>query len=213
LGGQLPNSTNHDPTDIMGKSHPIINVPAKKVYYTPHKPAPTVTFYHEEHIELFGLRCVNCHRQENCNYCHDIDKPVRPAKSQEEVHAVCSGCHQTDGCNKCHDTRERPGFTHASTGWPLNRYHNSLDCRACHPTGRKIAKLNRECTTCHNWNAETFAHEVTGLQLDEIHAQIDCADCHTGNKYSAAPACASCHDDNRSVKAKPPGKFIKVAAR
>jgi len=213
VNGKEIQNTNHDPTDIMGKSHPIINVPNRKIYYTPYKAGPTVTFYHQEHIDLFGLRCVNCHSQENCAYCHDIDKPARPAKSQEEEHAVCSGCHKTDSCKKCHDTREKPAFTHASTGWPLNRYHTDLACRACHPTGKQIAKLSNECTACHKWNSETFQHAVTGLQLDDTHAGMDCIDCHTGNKFGAVPDCSSCHDDNRSHKAKPPGKYVKVASR
>jgi hypothetical protein len=213
VNGSSLENLNHDPTDIMGKSHPLIHVPNKKIYYTPHKAGPTVTFYHQEHIDLFGLRCVNCHSQENCGYCHDIEKPFRPAKSQEEVHAVCSNCHSTDKCDKCHSSKEKPAFTHASTGWPLNRYHDDLACRACHPTGKQIAKLRPECSACHKWTRETFSHEVTGLQLDEIHLEMECADCHSGGKYSVPPDCSSCHDDNRSHKSRPPGKFIKVASR
>jgi len=213
LDGDSLKNGGQDPTDIMGKPHPIINVPSKKVYYTPYKAGPTVTFYHQEHIDLFGLRCVNCHRQENCIYCHDIDRPARPAKSQAEMHALCSGCHQSDPCIKCHDTKEKQAFTHVSTGWPLNRFHTELACRACHPTGKQIAKLNTECMSCHKWDNESFQHAVTGLQLDEIHAEISCTDCHTGGKFNNSPDCSSCHDDNRSAKTTPPGKYIKVAAR
>jgi hypothetical protein len=131
----------------------------------------------------------------------------------EAVHAVCSACHSNDACVKCHDAKEKAAFTHASTGWPLNRFHESLSCRACHPTGKLISRLNRECTACHNWRRDSFQHELTGLQLDEIHVELDCADCHLKSKFGESPACSNCHDDNRNPQTNPPGKYIKVASR
>ncbi|MEW6050112.1 MAG: cytochrome c3 family protein [Candidatus Zixiibacteriota bacterium] len=199
-----------DSTDIMGSAHPIITEPVKKVYQTPYQQGPVVTFQHKEHIDLFGLRCVDCHKKENCSYCHDIDKPAKLAKTQEEVHAVCNDCHGKAVCDKCHDNRERPGFNHESTGWALGTYHEDLVCRACHPTGKRIVKMNNQCSNCHSgWNPANFKHAVTGLRLDEIHAEVDCTDCHAQRKFDAPPTCSGCHDDNRHFKDQPPGEYVK----
>ncbi len=198
-----------DMSDIMGAAHPKLTEPDTKVYQTPYEKGPVVTFFHKEHIDLFGLRCVDCHKQENCSRCHDLQAPVKVAKTQEEMHTLCNDCHKSDPCAKCHGTEQKTGFTHARTGWPLNRYHADLDCRACHPTGKQIARLNNSCGSCHaGWTQANFKHAVTGLQLDEIHREIDCTDCHTNRQYSAAPNCAGCHDDGRSAKDVPPGEMI-----
>jgi len=210
--GEALTGNTSDRTDIAGIAHPIITEPEMKVYYTPYESGPVVTFYHQEHIDLFGLRCVDCHQEENCAYCHDLKKPANLRKTEEEIHAICSGCHSTHKCSKCHDTLEKPAFSHADTGWPLNKFHRRLDCRACHPTGKRIAKLNNACTNCHEgWNQETFAHAAIGLQLDEVHSEIDCGDCHIGKKYQDEPECSSCHDDGRDYKENPPGKRIETA--
>ncbi len=199
-----------DPTDIMGASHPVITVPLKRVYTTPYKLGPVVTFQHKEHVDLFGFKCTNCHAKENCGNCHDIQKVAYTQKTQEQVHAICNDCHRSDQCSKCHDTQERPGFTHNKTGWPLNPYHNKLDCWACHPTGKRISKLNRMCSNCHaGWNQENFRHAVVGLQLDEVHSQLECTDCHAEHKYDENPKCDSCHDDGRTADKAPPGMRVK----
>lgn len=206
LPGKELAKTGDDSTDILGRSHPVITTPAKKVYDTPYKDGPVVTFQHKEHIDLFGFRCVDCHRQEGCSYCHDIQRAAATNKTQEQVHAVCNNCHKTDACVKCHDTKERPGFSHNQTGWPLNPYHNTLDCWACHPTGKRISKLSPMCVNCHaGWNQENFKHAVTGLKLDETHSQMDCTDCHANRKYDADPVCSDCHDDGRTAATAPPG--------
>jgi hypothetical protein len=208
--GKQMSGTIADSTDVMGKSHPLITPPVTKVYRTPYAKGPVVTFFHKEHIDLFGLKCVDCHKQENCSYCHDLKPAERKPRTQVEIHAVCSDCHKTDECSKCHGTKEKPAFSHAITGWPLNRFHKGLDCRACHPTGKKIARLNNQCASCHaGWNQANFSHAVTGLILDENHREMDCTDCHTDRKYNEPPSCSGCHDDNRSYKDAPPGSPAK----
>ncbi len=198
-----------DLSDIMGVAHPRITEPDIKVYQTPYDPGPIVTFFHKEHIDLFGLRCVDCHKQENCSRCHDLQQPVKTPKTQEEMHALCNDCHKSDPCAKCHDSKQKPAFTHAVTGWPLSRYHQDLDCYACHPTGKRIARLKSGCGNCHGgWNQLNFKHAVTGLQLDEIHREMECTDCHADRQYGAAPTCSGCHDDGRSANDAPPGEYI-----
>jgi len=199
-----------DSTDILAVAHPVITEPDIKTYHTPHVSGPVVTFFHREHIDLFGLRCVDCHRQENCSRCHDLQKPNgTPAHSAKDTHALCNDCHREDACSKCHDTKQRPTFQHASTGWALSRFHSELDCRACHPKGRRIARLDSSCNSCHGgWNTANFRHAVTGLQLDETHRELDCEDCHTERRFSEAPNCGSCHDDGRTSAELPPGKVV-----
>ena len=198
----------------MGISHPVIPEPDKRVYHTSFDDGPVVTFYHKQHIELYGLRCANCHQKENCSYCHDLAQKVNIKKSMEEVHATCNNCHSDDRCARCHDTGEKPAFTHASTGWELNEYHVELNCRSCHPTGRKIGRLDKTCRTCHGgWNQENFDHTVTGLRLDEIHIEADCADCHTDEQYDREPSCADCHDEEHNTRNAVPGERIKMTKK
>ncbi|HEX9750972.1 MAG TPA: cytochrome c3 family protein [candidate division Zixibacteria bacterium] len=203
------------PTDnglsgMLGSAHPRIAAPDIKVYETPYQPAPVVTFFHQEHIDLFGLRCVDCHQKESCSNCHDVLKPAQVvAKTPEQVHAVCNDCHRQDACAKCHDNAQRPPFTHASTGWPLNRFHASLECSSCHASGQRITQLDRACTGCHgDWTQESFAHAVTGLRLDELHGEFDCEGCHSERRFDVVPTCSSCHDDERNAYDVPPGERI-----
>lgn len=200
-----------DPTDIVGRAHPPIESPVKRVYRTPYAAAPIVTFQHKEHSNLFGFRCVDCHSKESCTDCHDWRKSASaPARSQTEVHALCNDCHERDPCAKCHDTQERAGFTHNRTGWPLNPYHQRLACWACHPRGKDFARVDRMCTGCHgSWSPENFKHAVTGLRLDEMHAELDCGQCHRDRRYDEDPVCSDCHDDGRTAESAPPGVMGK----
>lgn len=197
-----------DPTDIVGRAHPPIESPVKRVYRTPYAAAPIVTFQHKEHSSLFGFRCVDCHSQESCTSCHDWRKSAAaPERSQAEVHALCNACHAQDPCAKCHDTKERAGFTHNRTGWPLNPYHQRLDCWSCHPRGKDFKRVNRMCASCHGaWSPENFQHAVTGMRLDEMHSGLDCTQCHKDRHYDADPTCSDCHDDGRTAENAPPGE-------
>ncbi|MDH4158322.1 MAG: cytochrome c3 family protein [candidate division Zixibacteria bacterium] len=200
----------YDSTDFIGISHPVITTPSKKVYHTNFEDGPVVTFFHDEHVEMFEIKCVGCHKQENCSDCHDLAHKVGIHRVMVEDHAACYACHQDDECSKCHDTKEKAAFSHASTGWPLNRFHQDLNCRACHPTGKKIAKLNRQCTACHGiWSRNNFRHAVTGLVLSEVHVEAECSDCHAGLKYDQAPTCTNCHGEGEvDPKETPPGEFV-----
>lgn len=210
IPGKASATEGMDTTDIIGVPHPIMTEPVKNVYNTPYAKGPIVTFKHKEHIELFGLKCANCHQKENCTYCHAEEKPASLVKTDAEIHSICTGCHRNDDCKLCHDKKERRPFSHASTGWALNGYHQKLDCRACHPTGKRISRLDNNCAACHGgWNQENFRHTVTGLELDETHHQAECSDCHVGRNYAAKPDCSGCHDDGRSPKTAPPGRYIK----
>ncbi|MCD6248982.1 MAG: hypothetical protein J7J98_01455 [candidate division Zixibacteria bacterium] len=199
---------NTDVSDIVGISHPVIHVPTSKIYHTPYEPGPIVTFYHDEHVDLFGFQCVDCHVEENCGYCHDLTHPKNLVKTEEEKHEMCVQCHQINNCGHCHDTKRKPAFSHASTGWPLNQYHDKLDCRACHPTRKKIGRLDRHCNSCHGgWNQQNFRHAITGLILDENHIEWECTDCHPDNQYNKQD-CSGCHDDDITPENHIPGKHV-----
>lgn len=205
-----------DTTDILGIAHPVIEEPTKRIYHTPYPDGPMVTFYHEEHVQLYGLPCAGCHQDENCSRCHDISRArpnpenVTDLQHMEEVHSVCNGCHGDDKCMKCHDTKEKPPFTHATTGWPLNRFHQKLGCRSCHPTGKPISRLDNRCQTCHGgWNRENFNHVVTGLRLDEIHVEFDCENCHIDRQFDKKPTCIECHEEERDPREFTPGEYVK----
>ncbi len=198
-----------DPTDILGISHPVITVPTKKVYDTPYDKGPKVTFYHNEHVDLFDLKCVDCHQEENCGYCHHLGKTTPVVKTMEEVHSICNDCHLEDKCSKCHGYEEKPPFTHDVSGWHLSKYHTDLECRNCHPTGKRISTMNGDCTNCHaGWNQSNFRHSVVGLQLDETHLEFECEDCHADLHYHQTPTCDNCHDDDHNYKKEPPGERL-----
>lgn len=204
-----------DTTDIVGVKHPPITVPDKWVYQTSYSQGTVVTFHHREHVDLFRLKCVNCHEKESCNRCHETkEKPKRVAKSPQEHHRPCISCHTMKRCQMCHAAGETEFFDHARTGWPLNRYHQGLACRLCHPAGEKTRKPDRECTACHDsWSTETFNHAVTGLVLDEIHQEMDCMDCHLDGKFGEKPSCANCHDDGRTYPESSPGTVVAPEKR
>ncbi len=202
--------------DIMGRMHPPIPEPDVTLYQTKYKEVTgtRVLFRHKEHIHRFGFRCAECHREDSCSRCHEEGKSeAEREKTLEEHHNPCSQCHDMkapnlcDHCHRLESEPEPPPFDHASTGWPLGRYHENANCRACH-IAVKFVKLDRECNKCHGgWNAETFDHAVTGQLLDEHHAEAGCEECHLDRKFDAAPGCLECHEEEEGIAfpAKRPG--------
>ena len=192
----------------------------KIIYQTDCKEGKLVTFFHDQHINIFGLDCISCHKNENCISCHDpakvkngkqhnFDKPIMVNISETERHQRCFGCHENDKCSLCHKNSEMKPFDHSlRTGWALNKNHLKLECTACHTKDKGFTKLENECVSCHrNWNSETFDHKVTGLMLDEIHIEFDCSDCHLDRDFSRRPSCGNCHDDKNFPNNKP-GKLV-----
>lgn len=201
---------------LAGKDHPHVTEPTKIVYETDYESGKFVTFYHNDHINSFKLKCIKCHAQESCTKCHDVDhissnkiKLVKEKKSLEEHHKKCFSCHETDNCSKCHLDKQLEPFNHEKrTGWVLNKPHIKLSCVDCHGSKRPYKKLDNQCVSCHKgWNKENFKHSVTGLRLDEIHSELSCEDCHAGNDYSVKPDCKGCHENFVYPKQKP-GKLV-----
>jgi len=205
--------------DLIGRMHPPIPEPDKEIYRIEREGYPTgyAIFRHQAHIHRYGLKCAECHHEDNCNRCHEQGKQhVQRTRTLAEHHRPCIGCHaaeqfdpQANKCDTCHYENGEsppPPFTHEQTGWPLNRYHKPLSCRACHESV-PFTRLNSDCNTCHgNWSIDTFDHAVTGQALDEIHVEIECQFCHTDRNFTLTPTCEECHDkENVSFPTRRPG--------
>jgi hypothetical protein len=203
------------------ENHPKVNKPEKLVYETNYNKGRIVTFFHNEHTNIFGAECVSCHKNDNCTRCHDTKNvqtvssnlPEKITKPASQHHQPCFKCHANDECTKCHLDKPAKPFNHKmSTGWALNRFHEKLECAKCHGSANKFTKLDNNCVSCHkNFAAGSFNHEKTGLKLDEMHVEFDCADCHIEN-FSDKPDCTNCHDD-KSYPKNIPGSLVKVTKK
>ena len=207
---------NADKTDIVGSEHPPITAPEKVVFETAADEGNYVTFYHDEHVDIFEFKCVDCHRQENCQRCHNMEAESfidqkrfvishDEDKTMEDIHGSCYPCHEESDCDKCHSESIMNPFDHeTTTGWVLNKYHNNLKCRECHFSTNMFSSLDNTCTSCHaDFVSGSFDHKITGLVLDDIHQEVDCEDCHQEQYYSAKINCESCHDDKSYPKDRP----------
>ncbi len=213
-----------DVNKIALKDHPKLKEPEKVVYETSSREGRYVIFYHNEHINLFGASCINCHQHENCTQCHDkgqptltqqfYNMPIKIKKSADQHHKPCFSCHENDSCNLCHKTKPGMPFNHAvRTGWALNKFHEKLSCSNCHGTSGKFVKLDNKCESCHNsFEAGKFDHDLTGLRLDENHKDLDCVECHKGKNFSNPPACDNCHEDKTFPKNRP-GKEVSLSLK
>ena len=211
-GSSEATATIADKAEFKEKVHPEISTPAKLVYTVDYDEGPIVTFYHNEHTDLFNLKCQNCHQNEACSRCHDTTGKATSGETKD-IHENCIDCHVQaidENCEKCHDSKERSPFDHARVGWPLNHYHKDLSCQECHGHQGEFKKVNRTCNHCHKrWNPGNFDHRVTGVVLDEMHMEIDCESCHTNRNFESRPACSECHDD-LSYPESVPGKTISI---
>lgn len=178
-----------------GKVLPKPEVPRTISYRTAYNPGKLVSFMHGEHISRFGLKCSKCHQGQACETCHDPGKngapprgAVRDADPMAAAHLACFSCHAKDNCASCHAGRPMEAYDHAkSSGWRLNRFHNALQCRACH-VGGKFGKLGTGCESCHkDWQGR-FEHKKTGLALDETHSALGCGACHGDEAFRGGPA-------------------------
>jgi hypothetical protein len=190
--------------------HPykVATPPDKRVWESNWGGGTIITFFHKNHFNLYGVTCSQCHQQESCDNCHDVEKPREKAlRTAEGLHAMCNQCHAKQSCQNCHRKEEVAEFTHDRTGWPLNRFHKSLSCDKCHKVQGKFAGLSRNCNGCHaDWSFATFDHaRIAGVELGAIHREADCGDCHENRDFSQKPTCTACHDDGRSYPKSKPG--------
>jgi hypothetical protein len=213
------------PGDIVGQMHPPIPEPDTEIYNAASADSGAhVIFRHREHIHRFGLRCVECHHEDNCSRCHEVGRThEQRTVTLAEHHEPCRRCHRADtlepdgDCKKCHwksGEPTPPAFDHASTGWPLSGYHVDLGCRACHEDV-PFTKRDRTCDGCHAaWNPETFDHGVTGQKLNDAHRAFDCEACHEDRAFDAKPYCTECHEEDSGIiyPARRPGPRTTIGA-
>jgi len=199
--------------EIRGKTHPTRPEPTKMVWETNYDKGKIVTFFHDEHVQLFKLNCSDCHSGDNCVKCHesktpkDFSQTIEITKSEDQHHLPCSNCHYINSCQKCHKESEMMPFNHGrNTGWNLKGYHSKLDCAKCHGSNTPFRKLDNNCTSCHkDFTKGKFDHKLTGLVLSEVHMESECNDCHADGNFAKTPTCSGCHDD-KSFPADSPGK-------
>jgi hypothetical protein len=216
-GGRTPSTD-----DIVGRMHPPIAEPETEFFRANSGPlsGTQIIFHHREHIHRFGLKCVECHHEDNCSRCHRGGEPLETRqRTLEEHHQPCFRCHsQADRnpCERCHWSEGTPRlglFDHASTGWPLSRYHEVKSCRSCH-AAVPFVKPQRDCNSCHSgWSSSSFDHRVTGQALDDNHARLDCDACHVERRFDRPPTCDSCHgaDEGIVFPNKRPGGVLRGA--
>jgi len=212
LGGKPAALLEGGGDDLTGGEHPPIPEPQGEFYEGRRQEhtAGRVVFRHHEHVHRFGLHCVECHHEPSCTRCHARENGNERTVPSSEHHRPCLSCHKGDmdgasvdaSCERCHweEGRSMPArFDHGDTGWPLERYHQGKNCRACHKTV-PFARLERDCHACHaGWSPTTFDHRVTGQALDELHAELDCAECHAARRFDLLPTCDECHDEESGI--------------
>ena len=186
-----------DKTDIVGIPHPLIVAEDKYVYETIYPKDPIVTFHHNDHVDLFGLKCTDCHKGDTCCRCHDVDKPEAGEEDCIKHTETCCKCHMERNCDFCHSDKEKPPFNHdTSTNFVLGHYHQDVDCNNCHISVNNFVTPSSDCEGCHiHWEVGSFDHSVTGITLNEYHIEEDCEVCHIDRNYRVVPACDNCHDD------------------
>ena len=198
------------------KNETRVSKPDRLVLQSGNADARTVTFFHNDHADRFGLACSSCHVNEPCSKCHKSEAAAaKPIEHVEGGHDRCSTCHSvTENCEKCHDKQPRERFDHArKTGFDLGRFHSALTCTRCHKENGNHKGLSGTCTSCHSgWKPGAFDHAVTGIKLSETHAALDCESCHLESNFAKPPACSGCHDDKSFPKAIPGVRVQHVRA-
>ncbi len=178
------------------------------------------------------VECVQCHAGgdfkkplafQKCMDCHKPD-PHNGQFAQRKDNGECSSCHTVDGFKPSKFTVQ----DHASSAYPLEGKHATLECAKCHvPRGKdtlfKIkfqrctdchtdehggqfagAPYMNQCERCHNlqgYRPSTFTlarHKETHFLLTGGHIATPCIDCHKPSPDIAPKKPAPYHWDNLS---------------
>ena len=135
-----------------------------------------------------------------CEKCH-LKKAQRfPAGTGEAVlyrpiSSKCTTCHEdfhqgqlSGDCQKCHGLdsfKPAPGFDHSKTRFSLQGFHETVECRKCHPPIHpagpgnlketiKYKPVGTTCLDCHRG----YDHSKTAFALTGKHRGLDCQLCH-----------------------------------
>ncbi len=161
--------------DIIGRMHPPIKAKDVFNYSVRFEPVagPKVLFRHAEHIDRFGLKCVECHRRDNCSDCHKGEEtpesarphPIKTSRTWRDTHGPCVDCHLKDDCTHCHYQPNQPApaaFDHAKSGQSLNKDHDTLKCSSCHANPRQREQIACGDASCHPKSSVTFPAQRPG---------------------------------------------------
>ncbi len=186
------------------------------------KPAPK--FNHA----TTGFALQGPHGRVACASCHGGGKQKDLTKS--EAPRACASCHAPghgpelgQDCASCHPMSDgafanakRDRFDHGTTAFPLERRHQLLACKRCHPApveGRAQMAPTGRCGTCHldphkgnnsndcvmchepdRWRLARFDHDAAGWPLRGRHSVAPCASCHTNQRwFGLTTDCFDCH--------------------
>jgi hypothetical protein len=129
---------NDDSVEAALDARMVAKPPVEKVYTTSDTPKSFITFQHVEHIELFQLKCTDCHQHEQCRDCHGTCR-TGTSIGEKEIRLTCLCCHRMDKqaisnerCVRCHDVKPHPPIFHQAVGRSLPDYLGKADCQTCH---------------------------------------------------------------------------------
>ncbi|MBI5493915.1 MAG: hypothetical protein HY904_02745 [Deltaproteobacteria bacterium] len=127
------------------------------------------------------LECTKCHGQSadltgtgtRCESCH----------RQDDIHGgalrECQQCHRVQGWMPS-------SFTHATTGFPLQGIHRTLDCRQCHGVGA-YSGMSSECISCHLRDWANATSPVANIFHNAVVQDPNCLPCHNQVSWYRGP--------------------------
>jgi hypothetical protein len=127
------------------------NEPVRKTYNVASESGAYVTFFHENHAKVYGLKCNDCHQDDACISCHyQGQKPLAVVQAKADaMHHKCSACHDITAkneCGNCHSAEKKEEFDHGmASGLKLDENHLELECVDCHADFAKP-----DCSDCHD---------------------------------------------------------------
>lgn len=156
--------------------------------------------------------CTSCHEDihrgelgAGCAECHGQEQPFKsaPLFQHPKTFELTQG-HAKRACSECHTT-------------PKVFKGLAISCESCHmksydattKPAHAVAKLGKDCATCHNtasWEKAKYTHPET-FALIGAHTSTACAACHEkGEKqkqvdgFAANRTCAMCHTSPHDVR-------------
>lgn len=158
--------------------------------------------------------CLDCHKE----IASDIEHGTRlHGKRKYSGGTACRFCH-TDHKGRDADIvqLDPDTFDHGTTSYPLTGGHTSVQCGACHLSGKKYREASSVCADCHRsadphmgqlglaceschtakaWtDTKTFDHKMSRFPLTGAHEKVMCTACHAGERYLGTPTgCVDCH--------------------
>lgn len=157
--------------------------------------------------------CADCHKDVK----QDIDRNEGfHGKTELVKKSECVNCHAEHKGRDFKQARFTPAtFDHSATDYLLDGKHVSVECSACHKSGKKFSEAPKACATCHtedphrgNLGAQcqschntsdwkkiaAYDHSKTNFALNGAHAKTTCYACHVGEIYKGlSKTCNDCH--------------------